>query len=53
MIAEDVPFGHKVALQALRVGDVVVKHGTAIGQLSAPVVRGGLVHVHNLRSRRG
>jgi (2R)-sulfolactate sulfo-lyase subunit alpha len=43
--------GFKVAAHDLRPGDVVLRLGMPIGEITAPVARGGLVHVHNLRSR--
>ena len=36
-VREAVPAGHKVAVRALREGDVVHKYGWAIGRLTAPV----------------
>ncbi len=49
----DIPFGHKVALNAIRKGDNVIKYGEVIGRASLDVERGALVHVHNLESLRG
>ena len=48
----DIPFGHKIALSALAEGDAVVKQGAVIGRLAAPVARGDLVHVHNLKTQQ-
>ena len=48
-----IPMGHKFALAELPAGAEIRKYGEAIGVLSEPVARGGHVHVHNLRSRRG
>lgn len=50
---EDVPFGHKVALEDLESGDTVVKYGEAIGRTTAPVAPGEWVHTHNCESARG
>src|SRR5262245_3055024 len=47
----DVPAGHKVALQPLEAGDVVVKYGFPIGELTQTVHPGDWVHEHNLRTR--
>lgn len=44
----DIPFGHKVALRALAVGEQVVKYGQPIGVATAPIPAGAHVHIHNL-----
>lgn len=49
---DDVPIGHKVALQDLADGDTVVKYGEDIGRVVAPVGKGGHVHTHNLKTKR-
>ena len=49
---EPVGLCHKIALVDLAPGDVVIKYGQCIGEATAPIRRGGWVHVHNLRSRR-
>jgi hypothetical protein len=50
---ENIKRGHKVALTDINEGDVVVKYGVTIGRAIAPIKKGELVHVHNLRSQRG
>ncbi|MBW8769087.1 MAG: altronate dehydratase [Gemmatimonadetes bacterium] len=50
-IREAIPAGHKVALHALGVGDVVHKYGWAIGRLTAAVEAGGWIHSHNLKTQ--
>ena len=49
---QDIPIGHKVALQDLRVGDTVIKYGADIGRVVADVKKGEHVHLHNLKSKR-
>ncbi|MDB4882089.1 MAG: D-galactarate dehydratase/Altronate hydrolase domain protein [Gemmatimonadetes bacterium] len=49
-VREAVPAGHKVALRALRDGDVVHKYGWAIGRTTADVEAGAWIHSHNLRT---
>jgi altronate dehydratase small subunit len=49
----DVPYGHKIALAALKPGDPVIKYGESIGAASRAVKKGEYVHVHNLDSLRG
>ena len=50
---EDMPFGHKFALTAIRKGDNVVKYGEVIGQACEDIDIGAHVHVHNVESLRG
>jgi altronate hydrolase len=42
--------GHKIALAAIREGDVVVKFGVPIGVATEPIAPGDWVHSHNLRT---
>jgi hypothetical protein len=46
----DVGVGHKLARRALAVGDKVLKYGAPIGSITTPVVAGGHVHLHNMKS---
>jgi altronate hydrolase len=50
-IREAIPAGHKIALRALGVGDLVHKYGWAIGRLTAAVEAGDWIHSHNLRTQ--
>ncbi|WP_251329696.1 UxaA family hydrolase [Haloplanus pelagicus] len=52
-LAEDVPFGHKLALRPLGAGDEIVKYGEVIGVASADIDAGEWVHTHNCESMRG
>lgn len=45
---QDVPAGHKVALEAHAPGDAVVKYGFPIGRASTAIEPGDWVHSHNL-----
>jgi len=51
--ADPIPRGHKIALRAIRAGDVVTKYGSPIGTASADIAAGAHVHIHNLASARG
>jgi altronate dehydratase len=51
--AEPIPRGHKIALRAIRAGDVVMKYGNAIGTASLDIAAGAHVHTHNVASGRG
>lgn len=49
---KDIPLGHKIALQAFSPGDTVIKYGTDIGKVVAPIKKGDHVHVHNVKTKR-
>jgi altronate dehydratase small subunit len=50
--AEAIPFGFKIALQDIPRGEIIRKYGETIGKASAPIVKGALVHIHNLEGTR-
>ena len=49
---ESIPFGHKIALTDIPVGERIIKYGEAIGVASRPIKRGEWVHTHNVESLR-
>ena len=49
---EDIPLGHKVALQDMAVGDTVIKYGVDIGRVVQPIRKGAHAHVHNIKTKR-
>ena len=49
---QDIPLGHKIALQNLRPEDSVIKYGHDIGRVVAAIQTGEHVHIHNLKTRR-
>ena len=49
---QEIPFGHKIALKDLEVGDTVIKYGEDIGKVVAPIRAGEHVHVHNLKTKK-
>jgi len=51
-VAEPIPLGHKVALEDLAEGAGVREYGVRVAITRAPIARGALAHVHNLRSAR-
>ncbi|WP_420392472.1 UxaA family hydrolase [Acuticoccus sp.] len=51
-VRDAIPAFHKLALTDLPSGTPVRKYGAVIGATTAPIARGGHVHVHNLRSLR-
>lgn len=52
-VAEPIAAGHKVALQAIRAGEAVMKYGSPIGVASVDIPAGAHVHTHNVASSRG
>ncbi len=42
--------GHKVARQAIRRGDKIIKYGVTIGSAVEDIGIGELVHLHNMKS---
>ena len=53
VLGDDVPFGHKFALEPLARGEEVYKYGTVIGRATEDVAAGDWVHTHNCESTRG
>lgn len=49
----DVPYGHKIAVRDIALGELIVKYGEEIGTASKDIKKGEYVHVHNLDSMRG
>ena len=49
-LLDDIPAGHKVALNAMRKGEHVIKYGFPIGEAKTDIPQGSHVHVHNLRT---
>ncbi len=49
---EQVPFGFKIAVSDIAAGDQVYKYGASIGQATADIAVGALVHIHNLAGLR-
>ena len=49
---DDIPLGHKIAMQAQSSGDTVLKYGHDIGKVVAPIKKGAHVHIHNLKTKR-
>lgn len=51
-VADDIPLCHKLAVQALKHGDDILKYGEIIGRANTDIAPGAWVHVHNLKSCR-
>ena len=52
-VQNDIPFGHKVALRDIAVGEPIIKYGESIGAASAAIAEGKHVHTHNVEGCRG
>jgi altronate dehydratase small subunit len=52
-LRQNVPFGHKFALERIAQGQPVIKYGHTIGTASRDLEPGDHVHVHNIESNRG
>ena len=52
-VIQDIPFGHKFALQNITLGDHIIKYGEVIGSATQNIEKGEHVHVHNVESLRG
>lgn len=52
-VLDDIPYGHKIALRDLQIGEQVTKYGYEIGVVSKPIKCGEHVHIHNIESVRG
>jgi altronate dehydratase len=46
---QDVPFGHKIAIQDIKKGDKIVKYGEPIGSATQNIKKGDWVHTHNVK----
>lgn len=53
VLKQDIPFGHKVALEPIAAGTSVKKYGEVIGRSTADIQAGEHVHVHNIEGIRG
>ena len=49
-VTQDVALGHKIARQALRAGDKVLRCDAVIGSVTRDVFSGEHLHLHNLKS---
>ena len=50
--ANDIPIGHKLAIKPLSKDATVIKYGTDIGRVVAPIGVGEHAHVHNIKTKR-
>jgi len=52
-IVQDIPFGHKFAINPIDIDNEIVKYGESIGSATEKIKVGEHVHVHNMQSKRG
>ena len=51
-VRQDIPYGHKVAIEPIKRGEAVYKYGLSIGAASKDIGEGDYVHIHNIESLR-
>lgn len=51
-VKQDIPFGHKFAIERIERGEKVIKYGEAIGRATKDIDAGEHVHVHNVEGLR-
>ena len=49
---DDIPLGHKIAMNDLNKGDTILKYGHDIGKVVKPIKKGEHVHVHNVKTKK-
>ena len=48
----EIPLGHKIALQDFKEGDTILKDGHDIGKVIKESKKGDHVHVHNVKTKK-
>ena len=49
-LLDDIPFGHKIALQNIPIGENIIKYGLPIGSAISDIKAGAHIHTHNLKT---
>jgi altronate dehydratase len=49
-IINNIPIGHKFALNDIKEGEVIRKYGKIIGIATKSIKTGELIHIHNIKS---
>lgn len=52
VLGDDIPYGHKFALNPIAVGEAVRKYGCSIGNALSDIDTGQHVHLHNVSGAR-
>ncbi|HET6219150.1 MAG TPA: UxaA family hydrolase [Acidobacteriaceae bacterium] len=50
LLKQDIPLGFKIASCNIARDESIVKYGVSIGSATRDIVRGDLVHLHNMKS---
>ena len=48
----EIPLGHKIAMEELKEGDTIIKYGHDIGKVVKAIKKGEHVHVHNVKTKK-
>ena len=48
----EIPLGHKIALQDLKAGDTILKYGHDIGKVVTSIKKGEHGHGHNVKTKK-
>jgi len=51
-LIEPIPYGHKISIKNLKVGDEIIKYGETIGIVNKNILKGSWIHTHNVGSAR-
>jgi len=49
-VSDDIPAGHKIALEDISIGESINKYGVSIGHALKDIKKGDWVHVHNAKT---
>jgi altronate dehydratase small subunit len=52
-INEAIDFGHKFAVNDIKIGDYIIKYGEIMGRATKNIDEGTHAHIHNIESLRG
>ncbi len=52
-LSQEIPAGHKFALEELAAESTIIKYGYSIGKAAAPIRKGEWVHNHNIKTALG
>lgn len=52
-VRDDIPFGHKIAIEEIATGESIFKYAKSIGNATEDIPLGAWVHVHNVESNYG
>jgi (2R)-sulfolactate sulfo-lyase subunit alpha len=49
---DDIPLGHKIALNDIAEGDTIIKYSHDIGKCVVAIAKGGHAHTQNVKTKR-